>query len=39
MTLTLGSKGHDELMKHFEALYPHERLDREDRSLWKKGHL
>jgi hypothetical protein len=39
MTLTLGSQGHQELMKQLEALYNHLRLDREDRSLWQGGHL
>lgn len=37
--LTLGSKGHEELMKQFEALKPG-RIDREkSKELWKKGYV
>lgn len=36
---TLGTKGHEELMRHFESLYKGERLDREAKDLWKSGHI
>ena len=35
----LMTKEHQDLMKSFERLYSHERLDREDVGLWKRSIL
>lgn len=37
--MTLGSKGHEEVMRQFEAAYRGYRIDREDKSLWPAGHV
>lgn len=36
MELRLESKEHEDLMKMFEKIYSHLRLDREDRRMWSK---
>lgn len=33
----LGTKEHYELMEHFEREFKHNRLDKEDKSLWSRG--
>jgi len=42
-TLSLGSKGHEDLMRQFEMVYKsvpvRVRFDREAKDMWSKGHL
>lgn len=35
--MKIGSKEHDEILKHFENNYNHLRLDKEPRGLWPRG--
>ncbi|MCK9622134.1 MAG: hypothetical protein M0R47_16560 [Methylobacter sp.] len=35
----LFTKEHYDLLKDFEKLFKHERLDKEDKKLWKKGQI
>ncbi|MFA5135677.1 MAG: hypothetical protein WC505_07895 [Patescibacteria group bacterium] len=35
----LFTKEHYELLKDFEKLFKHERLDKEDKEMWKKGQI
>lgn len=37
--LALGSKGHEDLMRQFEAVYKGRRFDREPKGLWSKGYV
>ena len=35
----LGTKEHDDLMKMFERIFRHFRLDKEGEDLWSKGRI
>lgn len=39
MTTQLNSKNHYDLISQFERDFPHNRLDKEEKSLWRIGQI
>ena len=40
MEMTLGSKEHEDMIRMFERIFPHEgRLDKEAKEFWARGNV
>lgn len=37
--MLIKSKEHYDLIAAFEKIFPHERLDKENKDIWKDGHI